>query len=210
MPNWCYNHLEITGPAETVTAFKEASTLADSGALSFDRLVPMPEELRAPEAGDAWYNWSVDNWGTKWDVSGDPNQGGEKNLGNGLAQLAYNFDTAWAPPVPWLEKVAPQFLTLTFSLWFDEPGSNFAGRETFANGELDEFRSWSAESLSGGGCSVTGCEEYAEGKSVAEFLSAPTDEDYELFCAEHALVQAVVVTLRAAGETVHLTGQPRR
>jgi hypothetical protein len=49
MPNWVDTTMVVTGPAEDIAKFKE---LAKSGedALSFDNLVPMPEELRGVSA----------------------------------------------------------------------------------------------------------------------------------------------------------------
>ncbi len=46
-----------------------------------------------------WYDWCCDFWGTKWDaLDGDCFQNGE------LYRIS--FTTAWAPPSPWIEKLA--------------------------------------------------------------------------------------------------------
>jgi len=55
------------------------------------------------------------------------------------------FDSAWAPPVMWLEQIAPQFPDLKFKLAYSEPGMNFCGAAytgedgtlTYEEGELE-------------------------------------------------------------------------
>lgn len=49
-----------------------------------------------------WYNWSVENWGTKWDAS-------SVKLTQKGKVLIFEFKTAWAPPVPVFEYIAEHF-----------------------------------------------------------------------------------------------------
>lgn len=63
----------------------------------------------------------VDNFGTRSDfnvdtVSADDTEG----------TLVLNFETAWSPPLGWLEIIAMEY-QLDFKLYFDEPGADFAG-----------------------------------------------------------------------------------
>lgn len=203
MPNWCYDRLDVIGDSNAVAHFKAATTNVE-GHISFDCLVPMPEELRKPDGGDGWYNWSVDNWGTKWDVRGDDVSISHEVLDSGLSRLSLEFTTAWAPPSEWLAKVAPQYRDLQFTLWFDEPGACFAGKETYENGVMVHTRSWNGDSVSSTMCAVKGCEEWIDGKAVYEFDTAPTAQDLEGFCDDHALVEAVVEAERSAGNTISL------
>tara|TARA_Y100001937_G_scaffold128673_1_gene206631 strand:- start:2412 stop:3134 length:723 start_codon:yes stop_codon:yes gene_type:complete len=78
-----------------------------------------------------WYNWSIDNWGTKWDASND----------NGIShqnkdELCLGFDTAWAPPIPWLQKVTDRYKRLKFTLEYQEEGMGFEGKAFAREGEL--------------------------------------------------------------------------
>jgi hypothetical protein len=143
MPNWCNNTLEIThsDPAmieRARVAFKEGRLL--------DEFVPVPKELHivAGRVGDdsdpkqieleaqeksnrekygyaTWYDYCVNEWGTKWDVGGD-DYNAPQDIPNGLIMT---FDSAWAPPCVAYEKM----LDLGFSIraTYYEPGMCFCG-----------------------------------------------------------------------------------
>jgi Api92-like protein with ferredoxin domain len=75
-----------------------------------------------------WYDWRVENWGTKWNTYSFEIEH------EGPGELQFRFDTAWDFPRPIFEKLAEMFPTLCFEcVCFDEM-SNFAGRGAF-NGE---------------------------------------------------------------------------
>jgi hypothetical protein len=79
---------------------------------------------------DWWYNWNVAHWGTKWGA-GEPHIHRYKDT-----HISYDFDTAWAPPVPVIEALAEQFPTLSFEFAFCEGGMGFAGRAIYTGGTL--------------------------------------------------------------------------
>jgi hypothetical protein len=140
MPNWCGNTLTITheDPAMIIRA-KEA--FAEGRFL--DEFIPVPEELKivAGCVGDPdeqaklelqetanrekfgytnWYDYCVNEWGTKWDVGN----------GNGIQtwddhELIVYFDSAWAPPIAAYEHL--QDLGFTVYATYYEPGCAFAG-----------------------------------------------------------------------------------
>lgn len=133
MPNWCDNTLVINGEPERVTEFLEIIKSEDA-VIDFDTLVPMPSALRGRKSPDdqgavTWYEWSVENWGTKWNAC----DAYIDEEGKGDAVIL--FQTAWSPPVPWIEKVIKYFPWLSFELWWEEGGMGFAGIMEASNGE---------------------------------------------------------------------------
>lgn len=49
-----------------------------------------------------WFGWSMENWGVKWDAS-------SSKLTQKGKVLIFEFETAWAPPVPVFEYIAEHF-----------------------------------------------------------------------------------------------------
>ena len=143
MPNWCNNTLEITHEDPAMIA-RVKQAFADGRLL--DEFVPVPKSLHivAGRVGDAtdpkqieleaqekanleahgyttWYDFCVNEWGTKWDVGGD-DYNTPQEIPNGLAM---SFDSAWAPPVAAMEKF--QDLGFSVRLYYYEPGMAFCG-----------------------------------------------------------------------------------
>ena len=79
-----------------------------------------------------WYNWSVDNWGTKWDACDSVTNNDTEN------ELHLGFDTAWSPPTPWLQKVTEKYKLLKFTLEYTEEGMGFEGKTFARNGEMED------------------------------------------------------------------------
>jgi hypothetical protein len=141
MPNWCNNYLELEheDPAMIERARK---AFADGRLL--DEFCPVPASLHivAGSVGDPdeqrkleedtarniathgyanWYDYCVNEWGTKWDVGGDDGMITE----DGSNAVRMSFDSAWAPPTAAMEK----FIDLGFrvKLIYWESGMCFAG-----------------------------------------------------------------------------------
>ena len=128
MPNWCNNNIEITGPIDKIKALWDATQAEDGGLLN--AMVPMPVELKDTvkgSNGDAvnWYDWSVTNWGTKWDVELEGLE--YTDNGDGTATISGYFDSAWAPPIEAYNRFleANEDCSLTGSYY--EMGCDFAG-----------------------------------------------------------------------------------
>jgi len=145
MPNWCSNSITISGATETIkTLWDDAQANwknNDYGLL--DAMVPMPTALKgttspAPDDGSQpavdgytnWYDWCVDNWGTKWDVS---DEGLEYvDNGDGTSAITGYMDTAWAPPI---------------EATYHEPGMDFLGE--YIDGD-DNFYEGLVDLIKGG------------------------------------------------------------
>lgn len=85
------------------------------------------EELREKYGHSGWYNWRVSNWGTKWDAC-------ESDWDLDDECLTIHFQTAWSPPIGWLENVSAQFPELVFKMTFQEEGMGFCGRADGVDG----------------------------------------------------------------------------
>jgi hypothetical protein len=158
MPNWCYNSTTVHGDLETLTRFVEAITVnGDKSTYDLTLLHPIPEELQIAsvffsrdgdddpeyqellkkyEANKAkyghkdWYDWCIENWGTKWAPS--PN---DHPLEAESGVLLLSYDTAWSPPSRLLRKISELFPTLTITNSFHEEGMGFWGCEAFHGGK---------------------------------------------------------------------------
>ena len=141
MPNWCNNSVEIyhKDPA-MIERVREAF---NKGAL-LQEFIPVPGDLQivagsvgakgSPEQNElelkeefnrithgyaTWYDFCVNEWGTKWDVGGDnPAQ----DIPGGLM---LGFDSAWAPPTTAMERLTE--MGFGVKLYYYEPGMCFAG-----------------------------------------------------------------------------------
>lgn len=71
-----------------------------------------------------WYEWSVKNWGTKW------NSYNNYHLGN-----AISFCTAWSAPHPIIETLSRKFPTVSIThKWADENIGSNCGTHHYENG----------------------------------------------------------------------------
>ena len=110
MPNWCENKIYISGTKEAVSKVREIF----GGDEPFGKIKPEPnyDEVvvpyfngvgkEEPEAGrpNAWYDWRILNWGTKWEPMFDL-----ENISTGAeffredeGMLLIPMETAWSPP----------------------------------------------------------------------------------------------------------------
>ena len=140
MPNWCSNMITL-GHDDPAMLLRAKEAFATGNFLQ--EFIPVPNELctdgasshggphaekndairaanRAKYGFESWYDWSIANWGTKWDVGNS--QG--INTWDDHEFIAY-FDSAWSPPVAAYEKLEEQGFRI-YATWY-EPGSAFAG-----------------------------------------------------------------------------------
>lgn len=85
----------------------------------------LSNEYTAKFGADNWYDWSVMNWGTKWNAYSQ----------NELAPNQIQFDTAWGSPEPLIAKLSTLFPELTFEVEYDIEGGNGNGSYEFINGK---------------------------------------------------------------------------
>ena len=75
-----------------------------------------------------WYEWRIQNWGTKWNASGAEVLDGR-----------LSFLTAWNAPKQILEKLSQMFPSLTIRhVWADEDIGHNCGERTYKNGAVTQ------------------------------------------------------------------------
>ena len=114
MPNWCSNsttfkHSDPKQIERLKTAFLENKL--------FTEFATPPADI-----GENWYHWNIENWGTKWDVTGS---------NDGIVDIKENeitlyFDTAWSPPLEFY--IALEDADWIVEAYYYEPGMNFVGK----------------------------------------------------------------------------------
>ena len=139
MPNWCYNRVEIYGEGAEKIAEKIAS---EETPFDFAKIIPEPDydkieveptfsnseysyaayvatgsDFRMP----AWWDWRVQNWGTKWNSSEC-----EVTIMDD-EQVEFTFNTAWCPPEPIIHKLRELYPDVSITAFYDEPGMELAG-----------------------------------------------------------------------------------
>lgn len=140
MPNWCNNSVEIY---HTDPAMIERVRKAFNGEGLLQEFIPVPEELKivAGCVGDPdeqkklveqteanrqkygygnWYDFCVNEWGTKWEIGADGNPA--QDIPGGLS---LGFESAWSPPIGAYEKLAD--MGFRIKAMYYEPGMAFAG-----------------------------------------------------------------------------------
>lgn len=150
MPNWCNNTVEIYHE-DPVMLERVRKAFLDNKL--FNEFIPVPDELHitAGRSGDPdenakiisaeesnrakygysnWYDFCVNEWGTKWDVGGS-----DSDIQDIEGGLILGFESAWSPPLSAYEKL----MDLGFRIYalYNESGMCFAG--IWDNGDDDYY-----------------------------------------------------------------------
>jgi hypothetical protein len=188
MPNWCYNQVKLV---HANTAEIKRVVDAYNGTGLMQEFYPCPQELIDTVAGHVgtadspeqlahqarmdenidkydyanWYDWRVNNWGTKWDVN-DPNS---LVYTDGDTAIEFFFDTAWAPPIAFYNQMLELGFEVTAYYW--EPGMSFCG--SYSNGDADHYdvvanADWVSENIP---------EDINEAMGIADSLADWEDEE---------------------------------
>ena len=95
MPNHTDNRV-ILSHADSKMIDDIYNVMNTDDASLLQHIIPMNESLL--DGGD-WYEWRLDNWGTKWDIYETHCTRIDANT------LQLNFLTAWSPPIPVYDKL---------------------------------------------------------------------------------------------------------
>ena len=144
MPNWCSNSLTLKHDDPAMIT-KAAEALKKGN--FFDTFIPCPTQLKEAVASSgeeykeqneknvaetgyaSWYDFCVNEWGTKWDVESY----NEPDIWPDGKTLQTSFDSAWSPPIEGFRKLDE--LGFTVEALYYEPGMGFCGDYTTAGDE---------------------------------------------------------------------------
>ena len=143
MPNWCNNYIELAHEDPQMILRACDAMKRDE---FLNEFIPVPEDLKivagrvgadddenqkalvAQETANrerhgyaTWYDYCVNEWGTKWDTGTQ----GYEVLPEADGRMCIGFDTAWAPPIAAMEKLCE--LGFSVRLMYYEPGMAFCG-----------------------------------------------------------------------------------
>ena len=149
MPNWVRSELAISGDRVELDKFiklarndnyyyEEDDPKDRILLLDFNSFIPMPVEEQ-----DNWYDWSCENWGTKWNAK-------EVELDDDNEDfILYRFETAWgrmSDQLFW--EMKQKFPKLEFSFACEEEGHFFWSRTELDNEIHDySYPSYDCENL---------------------------------------------------------------
>lgn len=138
MPNHIMNILTIYGTDEQVDKVLEfiKNDELGVGTIDFNKITPMPPWIFQGNLGrkeeekygeeNCWYDWSIKNWGTKWNAYHQLHDRSSAEDG-----VVY-FDTAWSGVPELMSKLARIFPDVTFYYEFaDEDFGNNVGQYVF-------------------------------------------------------------------------------
>lgn len=129
MPNWNENKLSIMDCSPELESY-----LKENG-LSFEKIKPTPPELLE---SDGWYNWRLENWGTKWDLDEREQKEVADQLISEDCDFQAPFMTAWSPPIEAIAALSEMFPNDQFTLDYFEGGCWFAGTAIIYAGQIDD------------------------------------------------------------------------
>ena len=162
MPNHVTNVLRVSGDPEQVRAMFEAikDDKIGLGSLDFNKVIPMPAHIFRGNLGmaerekygkDNWYDWSISNWGTKWNAY-------ETKY---TSDRSVYFESAWDSPINIVESFIQKFkLTCTYRAICE--GGIFWFIREYENGMLISIRDQLPEDRSQLYIDLRGYDPYAD------------------------------------------------
>ena len=125
MPNHICNIVKIKGYSEEVKKFMESiADATDYGTIDFNKIIPEPEYKNS----NNWYDWRIQNWGTKWNAYEQKKTEKPNEL---------YFLTAWSTPRKIYEALTKNFPILTIEVdYADEDTGCNCGKMVFEDGKM--------------------------------------------------------------------------
>ena len=135
MPNHVTNQLVLYSDkeGEAQRVIDEIGGEEEEIYIDFEKIIPPPDNMFRDNLGTKdreecartgrpnWYDWQVENWGTKW------NAYSQSIEDDGYGQFTLTFDTAWAAPEPIVAALKAKYPDVHFyGSWLEE-GHQSAG-----------------------------------------------------------------------------------
>ena len=100
----------------------------------FQKVFPMPKEVEASKdemgMSPAWYTWSVENWGSKWNCYDCIR----------VSDTVFQFQTAWSGVPKILDEISLNFPDIEIDYkWSDEDTGSNCAIIRLSNGIVDEY-----------------------------------------------------------------------
>ena len=132
MPNWCNNYAKISHHDTAMIDGIEEELNKENNGL-FNMLRPNP-------TGEWQYDWSCENWGTKWDAGVYNFSREDDNT------ITIGFDTAWGPPCELYSYMVHE-LGYDVDAYYMEEGMCFAGHYCDGEDDYREYGNLSADEI---------------------------------------------------------------
>jgi hypothetical protein len=184
MPNWCNNELTLSHPDKAM--IDRAIKAWNTGSF-LQEFIPVPDDLMNTVSGflgdgeeqkalelkqqnnlkkygyNTWYDFCVNEWGTKWDIGKSNEYDNEPNRISDNEIHVY-FDSAWSPPVNAYRKL--EDMGFEVLAYYYEGGMGFYGQYT--NGGDDCYQASSIKDIPAEYCQMFGIQEYEEDEERIE------------------------------------------
>ena len=141
MPNWFYFTVNVSGEEKDVEQFVEnvkgsAKYETEGREFDFNHFIPQPDNifrgglsLQDEEKLNAagiphWYGWNNRNWGTKWNANVE-SAFCLSSVDGFPMEYEYEMCTAWAFPVPVMDKMVEMYPNIDFTIVGEEESNSY-------------------------------------------------------------------------------------
>lgn len=134
MANNCFNRVVIDCSETAADAIRESlrgwdQQLELEFKFDFDKLVPMPENIKNNPDYSIVKKWCGENWGSKWNGM-DSTSEYKKGI------LEYRFTTAWSEPVPVIRKLSETYPDFLVTHYYLEEAYMLYGSRVYLEGSM--------------------------------------------------------------------------
>ena len=107
------------------------------------------DSYKAKYGTDNWYDWAINNWGSKWGVYDETEWDITEIEDDGLSSAKIWYQTAWSPVTLAWERISKNYPTLEFFHEFADEGGAFVGNQLIQDGVVIEDNDYEWDSDEG-------------------------------------------------------------